>query len=587
MMQRQKQTGRSGSHFGWLWLCLALLLPIQAFSADSIKVVVTGVDGVLRDNVMSYVGPMTANDLRAWPKRRLALEGVVYEAMESMGYYNPKVTVEQYKGEVRINVSPGQPIRVGHLRLVFLGEAGNDIAFTALRESLPLKEGDIFHHGNYENLKSAIQSLALERGYFSAEWVQHEVVVDPDRYLADIDVVYSSGRRFSFGPVSFEDMEGKSQTLLRPDVLASMVPFEEGEPFDAGGIIKLNRSLLDTRYFSEVRVRQQSEGVEPLTVPVKVQIAEGLPNDIDAGVGYSTDVEGRISLTWRRPLINDRGHGVRASTELSQVRRSFDSVYSIPWTHPLDDVIQLLYGVQREDVESVVTYNTVLGVQRQIQREQSWKRTFSLRWSRESFQRPDGVDGKSDLLLPGFSIDRVRSKGGVDPYWGDRKYYQTELASSQLLSDADFITLRAGLRLLRTVADKHQFLLRADGGAIIADRFEEVPLTMRFYAGGDQSVRGYDYKSLSPRDANGIAVGARYLTTGSAEYDYTFYPRWRLAFFSDIGNAFDSVSEQMKVGSGLGIRWVSPVGPIRLDLAWAVSEPGKDFRVHFSMGPNL
>ena len=141
--------------------------------------------------------------------------------------------------------------------------------------------------------------------------------------------------------------------------------------------------------------------------------------------------------------------------------------------------------------------------------------------------------------------------------------------------------------MLRTVADKHQFLLRADGGAIIADRFEEVPLTMRFYAGGDQSVRGYDYKSLSPRDANGIAVGARYLTTGSAEYDYTFYPRWRLAFFSDIGNAFDSVSEQMKVGSGLGIRWVSPVGPIRLDLAWAVSEPGKDFRVHFSMGPNL
>lgn len=584
-LQQRKQS-RAG-RIGWLGLCFVLWLPLAGMAAESIKVNVTGVEGAVRDNVLSYIGAMTTDDLRAWRNRRTELEGTVTEAMESMGYYSPQVSIEQEKGAVRVIITPGQPVKVTHLRLVFQGEAGNDIAFTALRESLPLKEGDVFHHGHYESLKAAVQSLALERGYFEATWERHDVVVDPDQHTAGIDLVYASGQRFVFGPVSFEGMDGQPQTLVRPHVLASMVPFEPGEPFSATSIIKLNKSLLDTRYFSEVRVRQQTEGEAAQTVPVRVQVAGDRPNDMDVGIGYSTDVEARLSLAWRRPLINDKGHGIRASTELSAVRRSFDSAYTIPWKHPLDDIVQLIYGVQREDVEDVVTYSTVVGVQRQIQREQGWKRTYSLRWNRESFERPDGMEGKSDLLLPGISLDRVRSKGGVDPYWGDRQYYQAEVASSQLLSDADFAILRAGFRLLRTVADKHQFLLRLDGGAILADEFDEVPLTMRFFAGGDQSVRGYDYKSLSPRDVNGIAVGGRYLATGSAEYDYTFFPRWRVAVFTDSGNAFDSLSESLKVGSGVGIRWVSPVGPIRLDLAWAVSEPEQDFRVHFSMGPNL
>lgn len=587
MVDRRMHAARRRRVLHGFCLSMVLLMPGVGQAADKIKVVVSGVEGEVRNNVSSYIGPLTTDDLRTWRSSQTRLRGVVREAMEAMGYYAADVRVEQQKGGIVVTVSPGEPVRVGRLGLQFQGEAGNDIAFTALRESLPLKEGDIFHHGRYEGLKAAVQSLALERGYFEASWVSHEVVVDPAAHRADINLVYSSGRRFSFGQVSFVDREGNAQSFVRPSVLEQMVPFEEGAPFDAAKVLKLNKSLLDTRYFSEVRVRHQRDEVSGDRVPVTVTVAADDPNDIDVGIGYSTDVEGRISLAWRRPLINERGHGIRASTELSAVRRSFDSAYTIPWNHPIDDIVQFIYGVQREDVEDVVTYSTVVGVQRQIQREQGWKRTYSLRWNRESFDIPDGEEGKSDLVLPGISLDRIRSKGGVDPYWGDRQYYQAEVASSDLLSDADLIGLRAGFRLLRTYAGKHQFLLRLDGGGIMTTDFSEVPLTMRFFAGGDQSVRGYDYKSLSPRDENDVAIGGRYLATGSVEYDYTFYPRWRVALFSDAGNAFDSLSESVKVGSGVGVRWVSPVGPIRLDLAWAVSDPDQGFRVHFSMGPNL
>lgn len=571
-----------------LWLGLVLVLAsAPALAADPVKVTVAGVDGEARANVSSYLGKLTTDDLRNWRASRPRLLSAAREAMEAMGFYGADVRVEQRDGSVIVSVTPGEPVRVARLRLVFQGEAGNDIAFTVLRESLPLKEGDVFHHGHYEAIKTAVQSLALERGYFDASWVHSEALVDPEEKRVDIDLVHDSGPRFAFGPVRFIGPDGEEQSIITTSLLERLVPFREGEPYDAAQVLKLNQSLLDTRYFNEVRVRQQRDEASGSQVPIGVYLAGEDPNDMDVGVGYSTDVEARLSLAWRRPRVNDRGHSIRASTELSAVRRSFDSDYTIPWKHPIDDVVQLVYGVQREDVEDVVTYNTVVGVQRQIQRDQGWKRTVSLRWNRESFQLPDGEEGKSDLVLPGVSLDRIRSKGGVDPFWGDRQYYQAELASSRFLSDADFVSLRAGFRLLRTYANHHQFLLRMDGGGIVTTDFDDVPLTTRFFAGGDQSVRGYDYKSLSPRDENGIAVGGRYLATASLEYDYTFYPRWRVALFTDGGNAFDSVSDPLKVGAGVGIRWVSPVGPIRLDLAWAVTDPDQGFRVHFSMGPNL
>lgn len=585
MNRWRRLTGGCGAG-RWL-LLLALLSPLAVSAADTIDLVIKGVEGEMHDNVQSYIGPLTTDDLKSWRSSRTRLEAVTREALEAVGYYEPVIVIEQRRGEVRVNITPGEPVRVERLRLVFEGEAGNDIAFTALRESLPLRQGDTLHHGRYESIKSAVQALAVERGYFDAVWARREVTVDIKKHQANIDLVYVSGQRFLFGPVSFVGEDNTSQTVIRPEVMAQMVPFKQGEPYEAAGIIKLNKSLLDSRYFSVVRVRHLREEAVGLEVPVRVTVASSKPNDMDVGIGYSTDVQARVSLAWRRPLINDRGHGIRTSAELSQVRRSFDAVYSVPWKHPLDDVLQYIYGVQREDVEDVVTYNTVVGIQRQIQKDQGWKRTYSLRWNRESFDRPDGEEGKSDLLLPGISFDRVRSKGGVDPYWGDRQYYQGEFASSSMLSDADFVSLRVGYRLLRTVADKHQFLLRSDGGTILTSTFDDVPLTMRFFAGGDQSVRGYDYKSLSPRDEQGIAIGARNLATASIEYGYMFARKWRAAVFTDAGNAFDSLSDGFKVGSGVGVRWISPVGPIRLDFAWAVSEPDTSFRVHFSMGASL
>ena len=556
---------------------------------EKIKLSIEGVSGEIKTNVEAYIGELTQEDLQQWRETQARIRKSSREALESVGYYQPEIKVSQKDKGVLLIIKANQPVIIAKINLQYQGEASNDIAFTALRETIPLKEGQILHHGKYENTKALLQNMALDRGYFDAKWLSHEVIVEQPSQQATINLTYDSGNRYKFGQTFFS---GVNQGELPVDLalLAKFVPFTEGDDYEADKVIKLNKSLLDSRYFNQVKVRAESELAEAYFVPVNVSVAADKPNQIDFGAGYATDVGARLSSAWRRPLFNAQGHSIEVVSELSQVRQSLTMRYGIPWTHPINDTLQISAGFKREDIDdSATTNNSVLGIERQKKWDSGWQSNESLRWTRESYHQDSGEKGQSDLLLPSYSISRVRTKGSkTDPERGDKQYYQIEFASPDLLSDAYLLALRVGLRWLNTFANRHQLALRADAGAIFSSDFESVPLDMRFYAGGDQSVRGYDYKSLSPRDNAGQVIGASNLISLSGEYTFKLTSKWRLATFVDSGNAFDSASEPLKTGVGLGIRWISPVGPVRLDVAWPLDNPSSNTpRIHFFMGPAL
>lgn len=553
-------------------------------SALALEFSIEGIEGDALENLRASLVSIQDLEERDPEQLRARIIEQATQGMQSIGYYQSEFQVWQSPDQpdkVSLRVSAGEPVRLRSLRLVFNGEAGNDPAFTALRELLPLREGEVFHHGRYESLKTEVQSLALERGYFDATWSRHRVVIDSRQNAADAELVLESGARYRLGSVSF------SQTLVRQDMLDALVPFRAGAEYDSAHILKLNKNLLDSRYFQSVRVRADHETAVNGVIPVAVQVENAQPNTVDLGIGYSTDVGPRVSGKWSRPLFNEKGHGVELAGEASSVRQSVDASYIIPWRHPIDDTFKMLYGVQREEVEDSVTYTTVLGVQHQTKTASNWQRNTYLRWNRESYELASGEEGKTDLVLPGVSWTRTRAKGGADPYWGDRQFYQLEASSRSLGSDVSLASARAGWRFLRSPGGRHRLFFRADLGAMGADIYEDVPPSQRFFAGGDQSVRGFGYKTLGPVDADGNVVGGRYLAVGSAEYGYQWTSRWRGHVFFDVGNAFDSPDDEMAQGTGFGVAWRSPVGPIRLDFAWGISDPETPFRIHFSMGPAL
>ncbi len=564
---------------------------VAKFTKPSEKVTlkVQGVTAEVKTNIEAYIGDLNKDDLAQWRETLVRLRKSTREALESLGYYEADIKFNRLEKVIEIDVTLNQPIIIESVNLSYVGEAGNDIAFTALKETFPLKVGTVLHHGRYENAKTMLQNMALERGYFDGQWLEHDVTVTQSTHTAKINLRYDSGVRYKLGDVSFSHVRPNQTLVIDESLLYKLVPFKENDAYEAEKIIKLNKTLLDSRYFNDVRVRAESSLAQDYVIPVNVLLAMDEPNQVDVGAGYATDIGARISATWRRSLFNTHGHSIETSTELSQVRQSATVRYGIPWTHPINDTLQILAGFKRENIDSVaVTNNTVFGLERQKKRDSGWQITEALRWSRESYSQDNGETGRSDLLLPSYSISRVRTKGSkTDPEKGDRQSYQVEFASSSLLSDADLVAVQMGWRWLNTYANRHQLLFRADVGTILSSDFDKVPLNIRFYAGGDQSVRGYDYKSLSPRDATGQVTGASNLAAVSAEYDFKLTSKWRLATFIDAGNAFDATSDGLKIGAGVGVRWISPVGPIRLDIAQGLDDANASPRIHFFMGPAI
>ena len=345
-------------------------------------------------------------------------------------------------------------------------------------------------------------------------------------------------------------------------------------------------------------------------IPVRVTLNVDNLNNLEAGIGYGTDSGIRLRSQYRRSIVNDRGHSFDANMELSQKRQAIDGRYMIPYKHPLEDYISLIGGYEREvrgdvgqgielDIESIV-----MGAERTVKKPLGeWQHNMSMRYRLDRITSRGAIDEndipnafkvvsdkpEQESFLLGYEISRIQQDKRINPTQGFKQVYRVEAGTKSLLTETDMAIINASWGFIYSLGDNanHQFVGRADAGYIVTDNFNQVPYNLRYFAGGDQSIRGYDYKSLSPIE-NDLLIGGQALGIGSLEYNYQFKPGWRAAIFADAGNAYDEkFSNPTKYGVGLGVRWASPVGPIRIDVGAGISEDSIPIRLHFFIGPPL
>ena len=195
--------------------------------------------------------------------------------------------------------------------------------------------------------------------------------------------------------------------------------------------------------------------------------------------------------------------------------------------------------------------------------------------------------GDSTLLIPGINWSRTWGDDFIYAVDGLRFDLDLRGASKEIISDTDFAQLQGTIKFISSLNKNNRFITRGTLGSTWTDAFNELPTSVRFFAGGAQSVRGYRYRSLGPVDARGEVVGGKYLLSGSIEFEHSFTNVWGMAIFADAGNAIDHINDDLAKGAGFGFRWKSPVGPIRLDFASALSIDGEPWRIHITIGPDL
>lgn len=564
-------------------LALSALFPL-ALAKASLEVKVSPANAELKANIEAFIGSLGDRDETALRRFRRAAEEQARQAAQALGYYQAEIDSQVRSGKdpvLRLDVQPGEPVRLRQVTVRVEGEAAGLKAFK-VPKSKALAPGEPLNHGLYEDAKKLIQSQALRYGFFDGRFRSQRLDIDPRAGVADIELIYDSGPRYALGRVAFD-----GDTPFDPDLLARLVPFPPNTPYDADQVAKLSQNLQASGYFEEVRVDAQPEPGAGRLIPVKVRLGAVKPRTLGLGVGFSTDVGPRARANWTRHWINPQGHRLGTESEISTARQSVGTWYEIPLDPPLTDSLRFTSGFQREQLTDVESRRFTLGSQWQSKLPDDWQRVVSLRWEQEIYDFGDGSpNGRSSFLIPGIGYSVTRSDNRLDPNQGYHLQLDVRAAKEGVLSDADMTYASAMAKGLYTLPGGHRLLGRVQAGGIATTDYGAIPPSLRFFAGGDQSVRGYDYQTLSPEDRQGNKVGGRYMVVGSAEYQYPIAERWRIAAFVDRGNAVNNLKDKLKTGAGIGVRWVSPVGPIRLDLAKALDDPG-GFRIHFSMGPEL
>lgn len=562
--------------------CLLVFLSWPALAKD-LHYQVDGIDGALKTNVEQYLAALPSIPSgRSEFKRRDILKAI-HQGMQALGYYQPDIELQTDDSDeslLHVKVTAHDPVRIRHLEVKILGDALNDPAFDRLLTRLPLKQGDVLHHGKYEEIKTTLTNRALSRGYFNAEMVKAKVSVYADDGLADIFIEFSSGHRYKFGETR---IVGITQTakLINP-----LRDYEAGDPYQAQKLASFSQSISETRYFKQVDVHPLLGEAKDYTVPVYVGLEPKSSNLVETGVGYSTDEGPRVQLNWEKPWLNQYGHSFTSENKYSAVEQDTNFNYRIPGKDPINDYYNLQTGYVRKDLNDTFSSKTQAGVHYWTKKMGDWQRDYFVRLEHEAF-RQGSDQGNTLLWVPGITLDRLKMDKSLDPEWGSRVLFTAEFSRPEWGSDLGFTRLWLRSKWLTTPWDGARFTVRFEQGSIIDSHVYKLPSSWRFFAGGDQSVRGFGYETISPEDESGQLTGARNLTAGSIEYAHPVAERWRLATFVDAGTATNDYRDPVKVGTGMGVRWLSPLGPVRIDLAFGVSETHIPWRLHFGLGAEL
>jgi translocation and assembly module TamA len=551
------------------------------------EVLLTGLDDAQSANVLAYIEfDDEPCDAPAWrvEQQFQASPARIRDALQALGYYEPRIEPKIERDDAcwhaTFTVELGQPVVVRAFDVLLDGEAAGDNSFITVRDESPLRAGATLHHGQYETLKRRWSDLALERGYADAKFTESRIDVYPEQRAADVVLHFDSGKRYRFGDVAFD------QDVLSDRLIRSYLTFHPGDPYDARELTDLYISLADSGYFRNIEVRPAVANRDTGEIPIGIVLTGASRRLITYGVGYSTDTGPRIRFGRNNRRFNDRGHQFGVNAQLSPVISEVTANYRYPYGDPRTEWMDFDVGIKSEDTDTAQSESLELGARRVLERPGDWTRTQMLNLLVEDFEVADQL-GRARLLMPGINWTRIRADNNIRPSRGSKLELDVRGANDVLGSDTDFLQVVAKGKWIWSLSPKARILVRGDLGATEERSFDELPPSVRFFAGGDNSVRGYDFEALGPVDADGEVIGGLSLAVGSFEYEHSVRPRWSVAVFVDSGNAFEGSNFDAKTGAGLGARWQSPLGPIRVDLAHPLDDPDTSWRLHISLGPDL
>jgi translocation and assembly module TamA len=453
------------------------------------------------------------------------------------------------------------------------------VLFADVLTASPVSRGERLNHSNYQRLKSLLTATAVENGFFSARFNRSELAVDLQHNVADVNLDFDPGIRYQFGEIRIQPI-----TALSNEFISRFIEFEQGTPYSTEDLVTLRESFNESQYFNQVSVTPQLSEAQDEQVPIAIELMMRPRRAYMSGIGVSTDTGPRLRFSYEDRYINRRGHRLDANLGLSEMRQEPDISYVIPLRNPVHESLRFSGGYLGEETDSFTSNALRLGATYRARVWGEWIQSVFVNIQSEQFDVAD-VSERTNSTVPGMNWTRSKADDPVFPTRGWRLFTQISGASEELFSSITFTQFIANAKVVRSLGPV-RLLLRAEAATTLTDELEELPASLRFFTGGDTSVRGYQYGTLGDLNEFGEVIGGKNLLTASVEIDFSVRPGWLGAVFYDTGNSFADFGDMnLKQSVGIGARWLSPIGPIRIDVARSLSDNA--FRLHVTMGPDL
>ena len=579
-----------------------LLLPwflMPSIAHAGIVLRVDGVDENLGNAVVAGVelSQYAKRDVTAAQVRRLYEKAPdeVQAALRPYGYYEATATGDLKQvgndWQVTLHVVTGTPVQVTAVNVEVDQDAAKLPAIRRALRGVENLKGKVLNDGVYDGARDTVSGALTATGFLDARLVTRTVEVNRAEHSAVVNLKWDAGRRYRYGHIVFKNSQ------FRDGFLDRYVPFKSGDYFSQNQLLELQQALNGADYFAVVNVIPDTDNAKDGTIDIAVELAPAKRTIYTGGPFFGTDtgagLRGGIEKRW----INDRGHKWKNELVLAQRLKTLSTLYQIPMPGPNQRSFN--FGANFRDADTVTSQSRTLQlVANETRLWHGWQRTIGINALSGTFTvgkrggEGDNVEGlergRSTLLYPEITLSR---KKGDNPTFVRNGWSLTVTArttAGPLLSDASFSQVIGDVKWIKSFWGRNRLILRGSAGKLWTSDFSDLPPQLRFFAGGDRSVRGYDYQSIGPRNAYDRVIGGEGLLVGSTEVEHYFTRNWGMAAFVDAGNAFTGTDYSPRVGAGLGVRWLSPVGMIRADIAVPVGDKNEHgIHLHVVIGPDL
>ncbi|WP_107860361.1 autotransporter assembly complex protein TamA [Neisseria cinerea] len=504
--------------------------------------------------------------------------------LRSKGYFNSKVSLTEKNGGYTVHIIPGPRTKISNVSVAILGDILSDgnLAeyYRNAMSNWQQPVGSDFNQDDWESSKTSVLSAVTRKGYPLAKLGNTQATVNPDTATADLNVIVNSNR-----PILFGNFEITGTQRYPEQIVSGLARFQPGMPYDLDLLLDLQQALEQNGHYSGASVQADFDHLQDDRVPVKVSVTEVKRHKLETGVRLDSEygLGGRIAYDHYN-LFN-KGYIGSVVWDMDKYETTLAAGISQPrnyrgkyWTTNVSYNRSTTQNLEKRSLSSGIWHvrdrngiDARLGVEFLVEDRKIPDTDYDL--------------GKSHATMLTASWKRQLLNSDLHPengYYLDGKIGTTlgKFLSSTVLTRA---SARAGYFFTPENKKIGTFIIRGQAGYTVARKDAEVPSGLMFRSGGASSVRGYELDSIGLAGPNGSVLPERAVFVGSLEYQLPFTRTLSGAVFHDMGDVSTNFKHMtLKHGSGLGVRWFSPLAPFSFDIAYGHSD--RKIRWHISLG---